>query len=108
MRLIDADALPQYYEVPEPKKLKDVLHSYKWWFVKGITSVTDSIDNASTIDPVKHGYWHAFTPLAQPRYVCSECFATGKYHIWSDVDGLEYCPRCGARMEGTDDDVGNS
>lgn len=81
MRLIDADKVPYV-----------VINGFEY-------AQKEDIDQMDDIDPVKHGYWRTFTPLAQPRYVCSECFATGKYHVWSDVDGLNYCPHCGAKMD---------
>lgn len=60
------------------------------------------------VEPVKHGKWirKKTTPDTE-RYICSGCFVTGKYRVWLGVDGLNYCPYCGARMEVTDDDVDN-
>lgn len=45
-------------------------------------------------DPVKHGHWRSFWDEARgKRYGCSECAA-------SEPDVRDFCPNCGARMDG--------
>lgn len=52
----------------------------------------EQIDSLSTIDPVKHGRWI----ISDGCVCCSEC---GEPNMeWN------YCPNCGARMEGEEDD----
>lgn len=103
MRLIDADELKIYIDDCQccykcPKKGSNCSDTCTL-----PSCLTEDwkriIDEQATIDPVKHGSWLMKKPTYTERYVCSECFATGKYHVWSGVDGLNYCPHCGAKMD---------
>lgn len=82
MRLIDADALKRkaYYAT-----VYDELSC--------IVDMED-IDEAPTIDPVKHGQWKV--DIKGLSFFCSEC----EYVLWSEA-GTEYnyCSRCGAKMD---------
>lgn len=103
MRSIDADALKV-----ESQKRQEGIERYgeeqadcfysagrelstEWWCVE------DMIDNATTIEPVKHGKW-ILKKTDSPRnergfyYVCSECGAGYRYET-------NFCPKCGAKME---------
>ena len=89
MRLIDADALENQFGVSD----EDLL-------------ALDEIRHAPTVDavPVVHGRWIDAYPDIEPNPmfmygICSECgFEQGisKY--------LNYCPNCGAKMDGGKDD----
>ena len=110
MRLIDADAL-----------MKEALADGAYGYVSA-----EQIDNAPTIDlseqakrdiatiienemdmrvvaDRKHGKWEE---IGNPKFlVCSECRAHIKYGLYKvfigkDERGLNYCPNCGARMDG--------
>lgn len=77
MRLKDADALIEK-------------STYLWDEALGTCRcvLTEDIENAPTIDAVHvvHGQWNG--------YVCSVCGVSSEY-------GSEnYCPNCGARMDG--------
>ena len=97
MRLIGADELSmsKFHPVPythiTPKDAD--AESYK----RGWNDALDAVaDNAPTIDPVRHGRWEIESGLA----VCSIC---GKTPSEVYIDGSEkwnYCPNCGARMDG--------
>ncbi len=80
MRLIDADAL---------KALIDE----GWGEGPFKTAFFGEIDDASTIDPVKHGKWIA------DKYTrkCSECEST--YWV-REGNAWNYCPNCGAKNGG--------
>lgn len=57
------------------------------------------IANAPTVDAVevKHGYWIPAMHIGDCCYRCSECqFLRDAYLL----DIGNYCPNCGARMEG--------
>ena len=61
------------------------------------------IENAPTVDAVEvvHGYWKTHSQI-DTVFVCSECNL--------NVDDFEkrwlnYCPNCGAKMDGGDADV---
>ena len=82
MRLIDADAL------------RGPLMAFD-------SKVLDIVDNAPTIDPVKHGRWvYAGYSSIELVYECSEC---GEIEFGDALD--DYCPNCGARMDGGTEDV---
>ena len=97
MRLIDADKAEKQFEV----QYCESCNSYNGVKCRACEARdgADVYADMPTIDPVKHGHWIIKKPTYTERYICSECFATGKYHVWSDVDGLNYCPHCGARMD---------
>lgn len=92
MRTIDADALIATMEnmrsISDNVKQRQIEES----ILHGI--VPQIIDDAPTIEaePVKHGRW------MYPFY-CSECGFTPYYS--SDLT-YNYCPNCGARMEGNE------
>jgi len=70
-----------------------------------VLDALEIIDSAPSADvaEAKHGYWkweRKVEPMAQNRLYCSvcdkECLSKGIYYEKS-----EYCPHCGARMDGT-------
>ena len=88
MRMIDADALAEAIGV---KRL--MIQSWK----------SDSAWGVPIVDaePVRHGRWK-YTPAYQGAefgfYACSSC---GSPYWWNTS---KYCPDCGARMDGGEDD----
>lgn len=81
MRLIDADALPVKFDG----------HIVSVW--------KNDLDAAPTIDaaPVVHGEW--ITHNADlPFLIYAECSVCGFNQSISDT--LDYCPYCGAKMDG--------
>lgn len=63
---------------------------------------------AADVAPVKHGYW-IDTQLDNFRKVkskCSECGWSGvsNYDSYVDIFEFEYCPSCGAKMDGGADE----
>lgn len=89
MRLVDADALDMY----------ECLRSY---YGDAWRDAQKAIDDAPTVDPVKHGHWveqeHEDWKWSK-EYRCSEC---GQYRLVTTPVGREwnYCPSCGAKMDG--------
>lgn len=73
MRLIDADELD--------KKCFTAFHMNG--HMLGESVLLKDIDNAPTVDPVVHRCW-----------VGHECWWSGNNRNWN------YCPTCGARMDG--------
>ena len=64
----------------------------------------DDNGNAIEISRVRHGRWEKQRGL----YSCSECGMTCPYDVQADVIeywSCNYCPNCGAKMDGGD---GNS
>ena len=96
MRLIDADALKkQYYPFPCAIGVENAV-------------TIRAINEAPTIDaaPVMHGEWvlqgeneHDYETSLEEK--CSLC---GRYVYRYDTQPQDnYCPNCGARMDGTHD-----
>lgn len=87
MRLIDADALKEHYNVPD---------------AEGVFSYCDTImqviDSQPTIEaePVRRGHW-VLTRDEQYEYChCSECgYDTGEN--WMIGSEIPYCSQCGSK-----------
>lgn len=61
--------------------------------------VTDLFDDIQTVDaePVRHGRWIEVDSPGDCCYRCSECgFIRDAYLL----DISNYCPKCGAKMDG--------
>ena len=70
----------------------------------GASLIIAEIEKADGVD-VKQGYWKRETNKVCYWYVCSECrdeIPRNKYGGWSFP---EYCPNCGARMDGDVNDL---
>lgn len=76
MRLIDAAALKRQFRVNSSASQR---------------VIEAEIDASPTIDPVRHGRWERESSLT--NYGCTSCGARS----W---DRWDYCPWCGARMDG--------
>lgn len=86
MRLIDADALPKYTG-----------------YALSADEVAMAVENAPTIDPVRHGRWiiENDDDIGWEKVTCSEC-GEDITSIAPVVHGhctFDYCPYCGAKME---------
>lgn len=80
MRLIDADALRRRKEL-------------RFSLMAAITTIQFLIDEAPTVEERKQGHW--LTKKAW-HVECSEC-----HHVLEFIcDVKNYCPNCGAKMEG--------
>ena len=72
-------------------------------FAFGYHNVIGTIRELPTIDPVKHGKWEMLMGWPFPEWRCSQC----GNHICGDKEHLKkwnYCPNCGARMRGEEDE----
>ena len=83
MRLIDGDELRDIYS-SVPNGVYTTGH------------IITAIDECKTIDaaPVKHGRWELVDEAEPRRYGCSECSCLSWYGTY------KYCPNCGAKMDG--------
>lgn len=94
MRLIDADELKVDYIVPST-----TTNTSCYQYVS-----KEQIDNAPTVDTVKHGKW--IKNEGRYGWHCSVCEKDDFYAFVRDSDTDEnklqdyYCPNCGARMDG--------
>lgn len=82
MRLIDADGI-NWESVEEEHGAR----------TPAVVACQSLIQNAPTIDPVRHGYWKA---TDDPWF--SACSVCG--YIEYECVGSNYCPNCGAKMDG--------
>ena len=70
-------------------------------FINGIESVLEYVENLPAVDvaPVRQGRWEKQRGI----YSCSECGMTCPYDVQADVIeywACNYCPNCGAKMDG--------
>ena len=95
-RLIDADALGIGYANP------DMLQGRNRLYAEGWNQAIKILMKAPTVDavPVRHGRW-----IEQEKYTfgvmydCSIC----DNRILDNGHSWNYCPNCGAKMDGKDD-----
>ena len=65
--------------------------------------VTEVVCKVPTADvaPVVHGKWvkdeEASMETLEAIYVCSAC---NNFEAWGETERYNYCPNCGARMDG--------
>ena len=99
MRLIDADALLEILRKDATEKLRLFDLKYEG-YLTAMAKVEEIVEDVlPTIDPVKRGKWIGSDDFDE-YYRCSEC---GKGE--TQFGGLyHYCPNCGARMEGEEDE----
>ena len=93
MRLIDADALRERMEQPECR-------------TQTRRDFVAMVDYTPTIDavPVVHGEWENH-PHAYGFKRCSVCHDCNIWGEWADGKKWNYCPNCGACMDGGKDGV---
>ena len=107
-RLIDANALIAVFD----ERNSDTFIQYHtrenkeyWWGMNaGINWGVNTINNAPTVDAVEvvHGRWEPRTDVI--GFVrCSVCHDCNIYEDWADGKKWNYCPNCGAKMDGDGD-----
>ena len=63
-------------------------------YCAGMKNVIGIVKNQDSVDPVKHGHWK----FAKDVYVsCSVCGVT---ILLFNAENPNYCPHCGAKMDG--------
>lgn len=72
-------------------------------FIFGIESVLEYVENlpAADVAPVVHGRW-----IEDSDYLkCPECsvMVMWDFAFFDEIGNWNYCPNCGARMDGDDD-----
>lgn len=95
MRLIDADALLERYDLNNATKYGNKnkaqqANSYSTMFMY---EIADMIDDAPTIDAVeqKHGHWIEWAGSLEKCSVCG-------YEYIDRIECRNYCGNCGAKM----------
>ena len=107
MRLVDADEIMEKLGI-----FNDHVHGNEH-FLYGIETAREIVDNSPTVDasPVVHGQWIKMVGMMPPEYHghynCSECgwHMKGLRNSWTREEELSYCPNCGAKMDGGDDNA---
>ena len=100
-RLIDANALK--WKIGQVRLYVASLRCGKTIISKILESyrnaVFEEIDNAPTVDAVEvvHGRWIV---CGDGEYVPFMCSACGKTTSWYHAQTANYCPNCGAKMDG--------
>lgn len=101
-RFINADELElEYYD----------LSIHGTMAVKSVLPVfVDLLEKQSTVDvaEVRHGEWKyiKMDNFRQYKVICPFCEAeyVGNYDAYIEPEDFNYCPNCGARMDGDEDD----
>lgn len=97
VRLIDANAL---CEILEAKADMALVPEYKHAFlnVQAMVNAMPSID----AEPVRHGRWVELGyACGETEWACTSCANTE----WrTSASRLKWCPNCGAKMDGGEDD----
>ena len=81
----------------------EVSKRMKWCEAVHYGATTEIIEKMPTIEatPVVHGRWEKHKPdqHGNRKPKCSVC---GEYHLawWSEHTRCNFCPNCGAKMEG--------
>lgn len=112
MRLIDADALKDICN----RKLEDAINFlfateckeqrlYREAYLEAICNLLIESDNAEVpiIDPVKRGKW-LNTSTDIPKLLMNVCSECGFQYPSAIRPRFNYCPNCGAKMDGGEDD----
>ena len=100
-RVIDADNLVEDIksEIAEDKELYPDKDWIKY-FDSGMRNVIRLVKRLPIQDPVKHGHWIVYPTLVS-FLRCSQCHnGVG----WHNDKKPNYCPHCGARMDGDAND----
>ena len=99
MRLIDADALVDAIKdkIAVDKEIYPDDEFFRFSRF-GMRTVIGIVKNQDTVDPVKHGHWIVYPTLVS-FLRCSQCHnGVG----WHNDEKPNYCPNCGARMDGVE------
>ena len=96
MRLIDADELR--------KEINKQAYPHSDSTANDIYfSVLHLLTDTPTVDAVRHGKWKMRTDEDGFWYYCSECKQNALFDIFNYQEKSDYCPQCGAKMEGCND-----
>ena len=95
-RLIDANALEALFR--RYAKIEDNDTQYDIGRVHGLIEAADHIKRAPTVDAVEvvHGRW--IEGFFKNTVECSACFEKAVHHCYTEK--TNYCPKCGAKMDG--------
>lgn len=106
MRLIDADALLENYNLKDATKYGNETAELMWhsYDTMMMYEIADMIEEAPTVaaEPVVHGEWEILTDEYDCEYM--RCSACNEEFYPADEDTVDklynYCPNCSAKMDG--------
>lgn len=55
---------------------------------------------SADVEPVRHGEWKRHKDHWCCRYICSNCEKPARYDMSYEQNLSNYCPNCGAKMDG--------
>jgi hypothetical protein len=96
MRPIDSENVIAWLNVQIEKVQLGWLHDYGFPtnVIAELTEVKRFVKNLPTIEPeVRHGRWK---DNGEDKFICSAC----KGYVYRWFGKSDFCPRCGARMDG--------
>lgn len=99
MRLIDVDELMKKFHDIEFNAKHELFGTSRELALEGLKHIKKAIDGLPTIDPLKHGHWEIYEGQSNTIVACSECEHPVNY-FWDDWKSANYCPNCGAKMDG--------
>ena len=100
-RLIDADALETAIQGTVSQVALDAPYDPEWFtrLAARQFEILKIIHDAPTVDAVEvvHGEWVVCGDGEYVPFICSAC---GKTTSWYHAQTANYCPNCGAKMDG--------
>lgn len=81
------------------ESLQDVL-PYQFCSLFIAAKIKEIIERAPAVDPHKHGRWERCFEDWRRQIEGSKCTACGFEHYGSCINYYHYCPNCGTRMDG--------
>ena len=82
--------------------IKKLINNLTYMHTFGADRSIDLIEElpSEDVQPVRHGHWINRHYRDITMKVCSECLEEFSYDAETGVSEYNYCPNCGARMEG--------
>jgi len=104
------DAIVSVTAFPDADYIKNLCqnpaNSEDW--LGGVCDAINAVEDVNAVDavPVRHGRWINYpeclryeSAYCEEDIVCSECHSVWNI-IDNDADRFDYCPACGAKMDG--------
>ena len=105
---IEKEALKERFRKRIKWLEKDVHDQYSLGLFHGCEYDADLINEppAADVVPVRHGRWIEPSRLyyGAKQYECSLCYSDTFWKKHSITEKYPYCPNCGCRMDGGDDE----
>ena len=103
MRLIDADELLERLRNAEAFYKHDTAGDFDMGRGLGLNEAQQKVAEQPAIEaePVKHGKWERRAHFAGSSYICTNCkYVAREMPECMGEPIYDYCPNCGARMDG--------